>query len=335
MKVLRKGRRAWNDWRKKNPEIIPDLTHEVLDNFDLSKHNLAGAQLTHAWIRNADLSDADLTDADLYDVNANFAKLSGANLWNANCGVLRLARADLTGADLRHANLAYADLYGTTLTRAFMDQTVLAGTSLSHAIGLETIVHHGASSIGIDTFFFSGGLPEVFLRGCGVPDAFIEYAGSLIGKPIEYYSCFISYSSADEEFARRLYADLQARRIRTWFAPEDLKIGDRFRSRIDESIRAHDKLVLILSERSIDSSWVEKEVETAYARERREKRSDIFFPIRLDDAVMETDRAWAADIVNTRHIGDFRLWKSHDDYTKSLERLVRDLKRSQPPVVMT
>jgi hypothetical protein len=59
--------------------------------------------------------------------------------------------------------------------------------------------------------------------------------GSLIGKAFEFYSCFISYSTKDHDFAERIYADLQSKGVRCWFAPEDLKIGDRFRQRIDES----------------------------------------------------------------------------------------------------
>ena len=39
--------------------------------------------------------------------------------------------------------------------------------------------------------------------------------------PIEFYSCFISYSSKDEEFAKRLHADLQSNGVRCWFAPEE------------------------------------------------------------------------------------------------------------------
>lgn len=77
-----------------------------------------------------------------------------------------------------------------------------------------------------------------------------------VKKPVELYSCFLSYSSRDDAFARRLYNDLQGKNIRTWFAPEDLQIGN------------------------------------------------------------------------------FRQWKAHDDYTKSFERLVRDLKKAQPAIVM-
>lgn len=181
----------------------------------------------------------------------------------------------------------------------------------------------------MDTLYKSGGnIPEEFLRGCGVPEPMIAFAKSLVGKPIEFYSAFISYSSKDQEFAKRLHADLRARAVRVWFAPEDLKIGDKFRPDIDEAIRLHDKLMVVLSERSIESDWVEKEVETAFERERREKRL-VLFPIRLDDAVMDTDKAWAADLRRMRHIGDFTRWKDHDAYKKAFDRLLRDLQAQQ------
>jgi hypothetical protein len=143
-----------------------------------------------------------------------------------------------------------------------------------------------------------------------------------------YHSCFISYSYKDQAFAECLYADLQSKGVRCWFAPEDLKIGDHYHQRIDESIRLYDKLILILSEHAIQSAWVEREVVSA-----REKEDhighDILFPIRLDEAVMLTTRAWAADIRRRWHIGDFTRWKHQDDYQQALQRLLRDLKAEQ------
>jgi hypothetical protein len=148
---------------------------------------------------------------------------------------------------------------------------------------------------------------------------------SLVGKAIDLYSCFISYSSKDDAFAQHLHADLQHQGVRCWFAPEDLKIGDKFRMRIDESIRVYDKLMVVLSENSIRSRWVEEEVEAGFEKEDQQKKL-VLFPIRLDDALMVTDQAWAASLRRTRHIGDFRAWKDHDQYQKSFERLLRDLK---------
>ncbi|MCB2193126.1 MAG: hypothetical protein KQI62_16260 [Deltaproteobacteria bacterium] len=44
---------------------------------------------------------------------------------------------------------------------------------------------------------------------------------------------------------------------------------------------------------------------------------------------MDTDKAWAADIRRTRHIGNFTEWKNHDSYKKNFDRLLRDLKASE------
>jgi hypothetical protein len=132
--------------------------------------------------------------------------------------------------------------------------------------------------------------------------------------------------------ARRLYVDLQSNNVRCWFAPEDLKIGDKMRTGIDEAIRVHDKLLLVLSKRSIESDWVEKEVETALEKERKQKRT-VLFPIRLDDAVMRIDGGWPADIRRSRNIGDFRRWKTHDAYQKAFARRLRDLQAVDAPPI--
>lgn len=107
-----------------------------------------------------------------------------------------------------------------------------------------------------------------------------------------------------------------------------MKIGDRFRARIDEAIRLYDKLLLVLSKDSVKSPWVETEVEAAFEKERGQKRT-VLFPIRLDDSVMDAEEAWAAEIRRTRHIGDFRKWKEHDKFQKAVARLLRDLKSKE------
>jgi len=208
-----------------------------------------------------------------------------------------------------------------------MLSTILANVDLSEVHGLDLVKHFGPSSIGIDTVFRSKGkIPEVFLRGAGVPEIFITYLPSLSDQPLQFYDCFISYSSRDDTFARRLYADLQARGVRCWFAPEDLKIGDIFMERIEHSIRVYSKLIIILSKHSIESSWVEREVDAAFEKERKQK-SVVLLPIRLDKAVKESDKPWAAEIRRRRHIGDFSKWRQPEDYQKSFEQLLEALKR--------
>jgi hypothetical protein len=235
--------------------------------------------------------------------------------------------ADLSEADLRDANLTR-----TNLSHVIIARTTFGDVDLRTVRGLETIVHRGPSTIGIDTILRSeGDIPDGFLRKAGVSDTFIEYIHALSQKPIQYYTCFISYSSQDQSFAERLYADLQSKGVRCWFAPEDLKIGDKFWHRIDESIRLYDKLLVVLSEHSVQSDWVEIEVTTAMEKEHHQQK-EVLFPVRLDEAVMHTSLPWAAHLRRTRHIGDFTGWKDHDCYQKAFSRLLRDLQpeRTQP-----
>jgi hypothetical protein len=88
----------------------------------------------------------------------------------------------------------------------------------------------------------------------------------------------------------------------------------------------HDKLLLVLSEASVSSQWVEQEVETALAKEREQEGRAVLFPIRIDDAVLESEAGWPALLRNTRNAGDFTSWKDHDSYSRAFERLLRDLK---------
>jgi hypothetical protein len=113
--------------------------------------------------------------------------------------------------------------------------------------------------------------------------------------------------------------------VRCWFAPHDLRIGDKILDALDQAIQLRDKVLLILSEASIASEWVEDEVDKAFEEE-RQRGGVVLFPLRVDDAVMETKEAWASKLRRSRHIGDFRAWKDHDAYQKALERVLRDLR---------
>jgi hypothetical protein len=333
---LKKGVDAWNEWRAKNRGLTIDLTRADLGGEDLTRADLGGADLTCADLRGAELTGADLRGAKLGGANLYVAALISADLSGAELGGADIISADLRGADLRGAGLitariTYAHLDYADFSKVRLRMTTFSDVDLSAVKGLDSVLHYGPCTIGIDTLYKSKGkIPESFLRGCGVPEDFIEHTRALVSNapPIQFYSVFISYSSKDQAFAERLHADLQSKKVRCWFAPEDLKIGEKFRMRIDEVIRVYDKLLLVLSENSVESDWVEKEVESAMEKERQQKRT-MLFPIRLDDAVMKIDTGWPADVRRTRHIGDFTNWKDHDAYQKAFDRLMRDLKADE------
>ena len=48
-----------------------------------------------------------------------------------------------------------------------------------------------------------------------------------------------------------MHADLQAKGVRCWFAPHDMHSGRKIHEQIDEAIRLHDRLLLILQKKAV------------------------------------------------------------------------------------
>jgi uncharacterized protein YjbI with pentapeptide repeats len=312
-------------WRKAHP--IRLLRADI---------SLQGANLVGADLRRADLISINLQGANLVGVDLREATLALADLDTANLSGAKLDRADLRGAILDQANLSGAELVGANLCHARLSRTELSAAvllatifgdvDLTSVIGLERCIHRGPSIIDHQTLQQSGPLPLPFLRGVGLPDNLIEYLPSLLNQAVQLYSCFISYSAKDDDFAKRIHADLQNNGVRCWFAPHDLPIGEKILDAVDQAIRSRDKVLLILSKNAIKSDWVEDEVKKALEEEKtRRPKQTVLFPIRLDDAVMKTKEAWAGLVRRDRNIDDFTRWKEHDAYKQSFERVVRDL----------
>jgi DNA-binding CsgD family transcriptional regulator len=169
-----------------------------------------------------------------------------------------------------------------------------------------------------------GSTREPFLRGARVP------------RPVQFHSCFISYSTRDREFAERLHADLQAKGVRCWFAPHDMKGGDRLHDQIDRAIEVHDRLLLLLSEASVASKWVEAEIRKALAKEQREARR-VLFPISaVPFEQIENWKCFDSDTgedlarkVREYFIPDFSRWKDSGRYEIAFQLLLRDLEKGQ------
>jgi uncharacterized protein YjbI with pentapeptide repeats len=178
---LKDGVIAWNEWRFKNLNIIPDfceadlskaklrgvdlsgailraadLSNADLSNANLSKTNLRGVDLSGAILRAADLSNADLSNAKLSKTNLNNAKLNKINPNGPDLPktMVLAIRANLSGADLREAklcglDLSTADLSGANLSGLDLSRFDLSGASLSRA-NLNGANLHGANLQGAD-----------------------------------------------------------------------------------------------------------------------------------------------------------------------------------------
>lgn len=356
LKILKQGVEAWNEWRKQHA-VIPDLSEISLIGADFS-----GADLKWVNFTGANLSGGDFKSTNLMAANMYGAKLTGANFNNTNMYTVRLAEADLTsatfnGVDLLGTSLSNADIHEASFNETYFNGTNLNGANFDHATlgfnvfvnidfrtvkGLETIHHLGPSFVDINTLYFSDGkIPEIFLRGCGVPDEFIAYLPSIVGarQAIQFYSCFISYSSKDEEFCKRLHSRMRDAHLRVWFAPEDVKGGEKLGEQIDRAIQMHDRLLIVLSGESLKSKWVMTEIRRARKTELREGRRKLF-PIRL--CSYEQLRDWEcldatsgedlADEVRAYFIPDFSNWKDHDAFESAFDKLLKDLRAAEGSV---
>lgn len=129
---------------------------------------------------------------------------------------------------------------------------------------------------------------------------------------------------------------MRAEHMRVWFAPEDIKGGRKLHEQIDQAIQLHDRLLLILSEHSMQSEWVMSEIRRARRTEIEENRRKLFPIALIDFDKVKSWRCFDADIgkdlaieVREYYIPDFSNWKDHDAFEAAFAKLVCDLKAEE------
>lgn len=130
LNILRKGVSIWNDWRRANPQVKPDLGDAKMNGIPLSIPNLK--------IR--DFEDNRLLDlGDLYigessrsinsAIDLRWANLSDTNLEKADLRGQYLRGTRLDGSSLKNAHLEYATLIDTNCDRANLSGCHIYGIS--------------------------------------------------------------------------------------------------------------------------------------------------------------------------------------------------------------
>jgi hypothetical protein len=367
--VLDRGVAAWNAWRKDNPHIRPvlrglllthpfvyDMGHGSRELMDwVSGDDEERKRAYKAWQDGSLWYDSEWeycwAKRDLGEINLESADLSNAELILADFSGANFKDADLRGANLQRSILKDANLRNANLERALLGGTTFANTDLTNTMGLLTCRHSGGSRIDAATIHRSGRLPQDFLLACGLSPLSIRIAEistpdlpvaqvneiakdilKLVEQPTRRALCFISYSSQDEEFARKLYDDLLENGVLCWFAPHDIRGGRKLDEQIDDAIRHSDRVLLVLSESSMNSNWVNTEIANARNREVRENRR-LLYPIRI--VSFEAIKNWksfdgdigkdSAREIREYFIPDFSNWRDRLAYDKTFRRLLDDL----------
>ena len=95
---------------------------------------------------------------------------------------------------------------------------------------------------------------------------------------------------------------------------------------MDRAIRINDVVLLVLSEASVKSDWVEHELRVARKKEKYEK-CDVLCPVALDKAWKDkmSEVLWE-QVLTTKHVLDFSKWETNAQFEPQLQKLVKGLR---------
>ena len=93
---------------------------------------------------------------------------------------------------------------------------------------------------------------------------------------------FISYNHQDREFVDKLAAKLVEHKAHVWVDRWEIKVGESLLTKVQEALEDASALLVVLSEKSVQSEWCKRELNAGLMRELEEKRV-LVLPVRIDD----------------------------------------------------
>lgn len=133
---------------------------------------------------------------------------------------------------------------------------------------------------------FLYGIPVIYLAGwrcwlllTGRLHTLIKARTGSIGPKI-----FLSHSSKDKPFVRRLASDLNRNGVRVWFDEQELSPGDSLVSKVERGLDTSMVVVVVISQNSVNSNWVRSELNYALDRQSAKAEGMRIIPVKIDDA---------------------------------------------------
>ena len=129
---------------------------------------------------------------------------------------------------------------------------------------------------------------------------------------------FLSHSSADKPFIRRLATDLTTNGVKVWLDEQNIRVGDSIPESIAQGVAESDFFVIAISEHSVKSEWVKRELNSALVREIA-KRKTAVLPVKLGDVEIP-------DAISDKRYADFST-----SYKQGLHDLLAAINREPEP----
>ncbi len=127
-------------------------------------------------------------------------------------------------------------------------------------------------------------------------------------------SIFLSHSSSDKSFVRHLANQLASCNVKVWFDEAEMRIGDSLLERIGHAIEEADYVAVILSRQSINSKWVQLELQMAIEKE-FQKEHVVVLPILLENVTMPP-------FLSGKYYADFTSFEQYEiSFSKILDTL--------------
>jgi hypothetical protein len=124
---------------------------------------------------------------------------------------------------------------------------------------------------------------------------------------------FISHSTKDKPIIRKLATDLKSEGIDVWLDEQRILVGESISEKIGQGLAESDYFIIAMSEHSIRSEWVKKELNAAIVNE-IERRKTIILPVKLGDVEMP-------QLIKEKKYADFTV-----SYKQGLQDLIKMIK---------
>jgi uncharacterized protein YjbI with pentapeptide repeats len=313
------------------------FTNCVLDRSDFYMSTLNSSHFDNTSLRNCCFLRTKLTNC-----NISRTSLSGSLFGRTTLTAMTLLGVDfkdsvvalpheMTKAELKLLHgIAYAlnsfAFGGTTQSRA--DDTRPAdSTSAKFSINPELARSLCSQLPALVDFLERGGIaPDQLVPLANVAELTTQYSGG---------SIFLSYATEDERFAQQLFQLLTRAGLDVWFAPENMRGGQKLTDQLMREIDKRDQIVLVVSPSSMASGWVETEIRRALTSTDQMTRRRVVPVLLIDDDQWHSwklfDQDTGRDLAHEMRAGNAYSFADCETQGEKLEVTLRAMLRELAP----